>query len=269
MPTLGRLTYLEALPSVPAQAGRAQTTLVLIHGFPLNARSWETQLPLADQGWRVLAPQLRGFDGTPGDPPVDTVDDYAGDIIDLLDGLHIEDAVIGGLSMGGYITLALFRLAPRYFRGMVLADTRSQADTAEGIEGRRRMLALVGERGAGAVADDMLPKLIGETTKRLNPQLVEETRALILASSPGAIAGGIRALMSRPDSTPLLSSIHCPTLIVVGEEDTITPPAQSDAMHRAIAGSQLTIIPRAGHLANMERPEAFNDALAWFLAHRV
>ena len=269
MLTLGRLTYLEASPSVAAPAGRAQTTLLLIHGFPLNARSWEPQLQLADRGWRVLAPQLRGFDGSPGHPPVDTVDDYAGDIIDLLDGLHVEDAVIGGLSMGGYITLALFRLAPRYFRGMMLADTRSQADTAEGIEGRRRMLALVRERGAGAVADEMLPKLVGETTKHLNPQIVEHTRALILASSPDAIAGGIRAMMSRPDSTPRLSSIHCPTLILVGEEDAITPPAQSEAMHRAIAGSELTILPRAGHLANLERPDAFNDALARFLTHRV
>jgi len=269
MPTFGRLTYLEASPSVPVRPGRSQATLVLIHGFPLNARSWETQLQLADRGWRILAPQLRGFDGTPGNPPVETVDDYAGDIIDLLDGLHIEDAVIGGLSMGGYVTLALFRLAPRYFRGMVLADTRSQADTTEGIDARRRMLSLVRERGAGAVADEMLPKLLGETTRRVNPQLVDETRALILASSPDAIAGGIRALMSRPDSTPLLRSIHCPTLIVVGEEDAITPPAQSEAMHRAIVGSELTVIPRAGHLANMERPDAFNEALARFLTHRV
>src|SRR5262245_30479398 len=119
MPTLGRLTYLEASLPAAKQTGRAQRTLVLIHAFPLNARFWEPQLQRADRGWRILAPQLRGFDGTPGDPPVDTVDDYAGDIIDLLDGLHIDDAVIGGLSMGGYITLALFRLAPRYFRGMV------------------------------------------------------------------------------------------------------------------------------------------------------
>ena len=269
MPTLGRLTYLEASPPVARRPGRDQPTLVLIHAFPLNARFWEPQLQLANRGWRILAPQLRGFDGTPGDPPVNTVDDYAGDIIDLLDGLHIEDAVIGGLSMGGYVTLALFRLAPRYFRGMVLADTRSQADSAEGLEGRRRMLILVREGGARAVADDMLSKLVGETTKRVNPQVVEHTRALILASSPDAIAGGIRAMMSRPDSTPLLSSIHCPTLIVVGEEDTITPPAQSEAMHRAIGGSELTVIPRAGHLANLERPEAFNDALGPFLEHRV
>ena len=103
---------------------------------------WEPQLVLAAHGWRVIAPHLRGFDGGPADPPATSIDDYAGDVIDLLDALHIDDAVIGGLSMGGYVAFALFRHAPRYFRGMVLADTRSQADTPEGVEGRKRMLQL-------------------------------------------------------------------------------------------------------------------------------
>jgi pimeloyl-ACP methyl ester carboxylesterase len=171
--------------------------------------------------------------------------------------------------MGGYIAFALFRLAPRYVRALVLADTRPQADTPEGIEGRRKMLALVKEKGPGAVADEMMPKLLGEHTRRTHPDVAERVRSLILASSADAIANAITALMTRADSSPLLQSIHVPTLIVVGEQDTITPPALSEQMYQAIKGSEYVVIPNAGHLANLEQPEAFNAALARFLEHRV
>jgi 3-oxoadipate enol-lactonase len=260
------MRYVEAVPA--PGAGRPRGTLVLIHAFPLNARMWEPQLPLAQQGWRVIAPQLRGFDGDTQEP-AQSVDDYAGDVIDLLDGLHIADAVIGGLSLGGYVTFALFRHAPRYFRGMVLADTRSQADSPEGLEARRQMLALVRDRGPEAVAADLLPKLLGPTTQREAPEVAAHVRDLILASSGDAIAAAVTALMTRPDSTPQLPAIHCPTLILVGEEDTVTPPALSEGMHQAISGSELVTVARAGHLASLEQPEAFNAALARFLTHRV
>jgi pimeloyl-ACP methyl ester carboxylesterase len=195
--------------------------------------------------------------------------DYAGEVVDLLDVLRIEDAVIGGLSMGGYVTLALFRHAPRYFRGMVLADTRPQADTPEGVEGRKRMLALVREKGAAAVADEMLPKLLSDEAREHHPELVARTRALMLTNSADAIAGAITALMTRPDSTPLLQTIHCPTLILVGDRDVVTPPPLSEGLHAAIAGSELVVIAGAGHLSSLEQPAAFNAALARFLEHRV
>ena len=197
------------------------------------------------------------------------MDEHAGDIVDLLDALHVEDAVVGGLSMGGYVAFALVRHAARYIRGLVLADTRPQADTPEGVEGRRKMLALVREKGPAAVADEMIPKLLGEHTRRTRPDVAQSVRALILASSADAIANAITALMTRADSTPLLASIHVPTLIVVGEQDTITPPALSEQMYQAIKGSEYVAIPDAGHLSNLEQPEAFNAALARFLEHRV
>jgi pimeloyl-ACP methyl ester carboxylesterase len=230
---------------------------------------WEGQLALADTGWRVIAPQLRGFDAGGGDPPALSVDDYAGDVIDLLDALHLKQVVVGGLSMGGYVAFALLRFAARYVQGLVLADTRSQADTPEGVAGRTRLLQVVQDKGPSAVADEMIPKLLGETTKRTRPAVVEQVRSLALASSADAIAGAIRALMTRPDSTPLLSSIHVPTLIVVGDEDALTPPSASEEMQRAIAGSELVRIPQAGHLSNLEQPDLFNAALAAFLTHRV
>jgi 3-oxoadipate enol-lactonase len=266
MPSIGRLRYLEAPP--PGNV-RRRGTLVLIHAFPVNARMFEPQLALAAGGWHVVAPQLRRFDGGDTDPPATSMDDYAGDVIDLLDALHVGEAVIGGVSMGGYIAFAMFRHAPRYFQGMVLADTRPQADTPEGVEGRKRMLALVREKGAPAVADEMLPKLLAEETRRSQPEVASRVRSLILANSTGAIADAIGALMTRPDSTPLLSTIHCPTLIMVGDGDVLTPPELSKAMHAAIGGSELAVIEHAGHLANLEQPAAFNKALARFLEHRV
>ena len=277
MPVVGRFRYLEALPRDVSSfatrpgggAGQLHGTLLLIHGFPLTARMWEPQLDLAEHGWRVIVPQLRGFDGPPAENVAASVDEYAGDVIDLLDALHIEQAVIGGLSMGGYITFAVFRHAARYFRGMILADTRAQADTAEGVEGRKRMLQLVRERGAAAAADEMLPRLIGASTRVSRPDVEQTIRGLILSNSTETIAGAIMALMTRPDATPLLPTIHCPTLVVVGDEDVITPPAASEEIKRGISGAELVIIPGAGHMSNMEQPDAFNVALARFLDHRV
>jgi 3-oxoadipate enol-lactonase len=280
--TIGRFRYLEALPGhasssssgrptpmMRGAAGGLKGTLVLIHGFPLSARMWEPQLDLAAQGWRVVAPQLRGFDGPPADRVATSVDEFAGDIIDLLDTLDIEHAVIGGLSMGGYITFAMFRHAPRYFRGMILADTRADPDTPEGVEGRKRMIRLVSEHGSAAAAEEMIPKLLGPSTLANRPEVVDALRELIVSNSTDTIAGAITALMTRPDSTPLLSQVHCPTLVVVGDEDALTPRPCSEAIRSGIAGAELAVVPLAGHMSNMEQPAAFNLAIAHFLEHRV
>jgi len=230
---------------------------------------WERQLALSELGWHVIVPQLRGFDGGTGEPPASSVDDYAGDVIDLLDSLHVDEAVIGGLSMGGYIAFAVLRHAARYVHALILADTKPQADSPEAVDGRKKLLQTVEAKGPAAVAEEMIPKLLGETTRRERPDVVARVRELILANSTGAIAGAIRALMSRPDSTPLLATIHVPTLIVVGLEDTVTPPANALEMQQAIGGAELVQIPGAGHLANLEQPGPFDAALARFLSHRV
>lgn len=266
MPVAGRVRYLEALP---ADGVRARGALVLLHAFPLNARMFEPQLALSAQGWRVIAPHLRGFDHGDQDAPAASVDEYAGDVVDLLDSLHIHEAVIGGVSMGGYVALALFRHAPRYFQGLVLADTRAEADAPAAVEGRQRMLALVREHGPQAVADEMIPNLLGKTTRATQPEVADRVRSLVLASSGAAIAGAVRALMTRPDSTELLKRVHCPTLVIVGDEDTITPRPFSDVLQAGIAGAELAVVPRAGHLSSLEQPAAFNGALSTFLEHRV
>ena len=269
MQRIGRLRYLD----VPASGkGRGAGTLVLIHGFPLNTTMWEPQLVMAERGWRIIVPALRGFgpgDEATGDPPTTSIDDYAGDTIDLLDNLHIKDAVICGLSMGGYTVFAMFRHAATYFRGMVLADTRSQGDSPEAVTNRKNMQQLVREKGPGAVADALVPKLLCEATLKGKPDVVAKLQKQITGSSVEAIVGALTALMTRADSTPLLPTLRIPVQIIVGDQDALTPPPLSEQMHRDISGSALAVIPGAGHMSNMEQPAAFNEALGGFLDKRV
>jgi pimeloyl-ACP methyl ester carboxylesterase len=265
----GRLRYLD----VPASGqGRGAGTLVLIHGFPLNPSMWDPQLVLAERGWRIIVPELRGFgtgDRAAADPPTTSIDDYAGDTIDLLDQLHVKDAVICGLSMGGYTAFAMFRHAPTYFRGMVLADTRSQGDSPEAVTNRKNMQQLARDKGPAAIADALVPKLLCDATRASNANVVQHLRRQITGNSVESIVGALTALMTRMDSTPMLPTLRIPVQIIVGDQDALTPPALSEQMHHDIPGSQLAVIPGAGHMSNMEQPVAFNDALSAFLDKRV
>ena len=238
--------------------------VVLLHAFPLSADMWRAQLSAAPEGYRLIAPDLRGF-GAPGSQPAHTMDEMASGVAELLDALHIERAVLGGLSMGGYVMFALLRQQPGRFNALVLADTRATADNDSGRAARTKMLETVRTNGVRAVADEMLPKLLGETSRRERPHLLQEVRALIEPNTVDGVAGAIEALRSRPDSTGTLASIDIPTLIICGEEDTLTPPADSRAMQTRIARSRVVILPRAGHLSNVETPDMFSAALADFL----
>lgn len=261
MRAIGHHRFLEVLPG----AGQARGTLLLIHAFPLTARMWEPQLGLSAEGWHVVAPHLRGLGDGASQAPSGSMDEYAADLVDLLDALGVEQAVIAGLSLGGYIALALYRRAAGRFRGLVLSDTRSEADTPEARQGRMKMLALVREQGPAAVAEQMIPRLLAPETVTTQPDLVERVRGMIVSNGVAGIAAAISAMMTRPDSTPVLEDIDCPTRVLVGEHDALTPPALAETLQRGIRRAELTVIDGAGHLPNLEQPAAFNAALAAFL----
>jgi 3-oxoadipate enol-lactonase len=242
-----------------------QGHVVLIHAFPLSAELWDGQRAALPPGWRLFTPDLTGFGGSAG-PPAMSVEAMAASVLAAMDARGIRRAVIGGMSMGGYVTFALLRMAPERFSGLVLVDTRATADNEQQKDGRRKMMGTARERGASAIADEMLPKLLGETTKRERPDVAATVRRMIEGNRPDTIAGAVEAMMNRPDSTPLLPDVSVPTLIVCGDEDTLTPPSDSEAMHRAIAGSRLVLLPGAGHLSSLETPEPFNESLHAFLA---
>ena len=236
--------------------------VVLIHAFPLCAEMWRPQLDAVPDGWRFIAPDLRGFGNGPRVNAAMTMDDYALDVSALMDGLGLDRAAIGGLSMGGYVTFAIFRKEPARFSGMVLADTRSQADTPQGREGRLQTRALLSEQGPAGIAKQMLPKLLSEHAPAV---AVRDVRRMIESADPSGLDAAIGALMHRPDSTPDLPRIACPTLVAVGAADAITPVADAEAMQRVIPRSTLTVIPNAGHLSSIEQPGAFSLALGDYL----
>lgn len=197
------------------------------------------------------------------------MDEYARGVEVLLDHLEIDSAIIGGLSMGGYVTFAMFRLAPERFTGTILADTRPQADTAEGHAGRAKMRDLLAERGLAAIADQMIPKLLSDVARRERPELVASVRRTIEGQSAAAVDAAIVAMMDRPDSTPDLARLTVPALVVVGEADAITPPDVATGMQARLTRSQLAVIPGAGHLSNLEAPDAFSRALDDFLLAHI
>lgn len=256
-----RTRYLEAGSGWP---------VVLLHAFPLNADMWRPQLERVPDGWRYIAPDLHGF-GPGAQPPSGpvTMEDLAADVAGVLDALKIDQATIGGLSMGGYVTLAMFRAAPERFTAVILADTRPQADSQDAREGRLEMLALVREHGPGAVVEQMLPKLLGDTTRRDRPKIELQVRRIAEANSTEAVAGAIEAIMGRRDCTDLLARMSRPTLVLVGDEDTLTPPADAEAMQFLLPRSRLVILPGAGHLSSMETPDAFTSALADFASSNM
>jgi len=254
----GGAVYLES-----GESG-AERTLVLLHAFPLGMHMWEAQRISA--GWRAIAPAMPGFDGVPDvRHESGRIDDYARWVLDLMDHLGIATAVVGGLSMGGYVCFALWRVAARRCQALVLADTKAGADTQEARAGRQNALELVERDGLPGLAADMLPKLLGETTRAERPEVVGYVRKLIERQTARGIAGALRRLRDRPDATDLLPHINVPTLVLVGSEDTLTPPSESERMRVMLPDATLDIIEQAGHLSNLELPAAFDAALGAFL----
>jgi pimeloyl-ACP methyl ester carboxylesterase len=245
--------------------------LVLLHAFPCNRSMWAPQISTLIQShdFEVITPDFRGFgeSDVPEGPYV--MDTLADDIATLLDALHIETCVLGGLSMGGYVAFAFYRKYSPRVRALILADTRPQADTAEGRAAREENARLAEREGSQALAERFLPKLLTAETLQEPTGTTARLRAMMEAATPTGMAGALRGMALRPDSTDLLSQIQCPTLLLVGEEDGLTPPADAQLMARSIPHTQLVTIPHAAHLANMEQPEAFNRALSAFLAEHA
>src|SRR5690606_4348022 len=240
-----RVRWLEAGPE-------SDRVLVWLHAFPLSAAKWEPQLQATPPGWRLVAPALAGFGGKADHDAHPHNDDFADDLERLLAQLQAPPVVLGGLSMGGYAACANMRRHPSRVRALILADTRAGADSAEARANRGRLLSLVRESGAAGVATQMLPTLVGETTKRDRPEVVARVRALIEANSAAGIARAIERLRDRPDSTPLLKAIAIPVLVVAGAEDVITPPDAARELAAALPHGSVAIVPAAGHLSNLE-----------------
>lgn len=245
------------------------TPLLWIHGFPLGAEIYQNQLSIP--GVQHIVPDLPGFgQSDPYDLPEETtIHQYASDLLGLLDALKIDRAVVAGLSMGGYVAFDLARVAPERLLGLILIDTKETADDDQAKQARRDSIDTIGRtRRTREFVDGMLPKLLSERSHQ-NSDLVETLRSLMASASLTAVVAAQHAMTNRPDSSSVLPTIDCPTLVVAGTEDVITPPDITERMSEAIPNASMTLIEGAGHLPPIEKPEEFNRAVREFLRNHI
>ena len=255
--------------------------IVLLHGYPFDRSMWSEQLgALAAAGFRAIAPDLRGLGETEapisaGDSggeshrlksvPLATMEDMARDVAALLDELKVENAVICGLSMGGYVAFEFIHLFPTRVLGLVLAGTRAPADNEQEKAGREQQVQTMLRAGMVPISIATLPKLLAPRTLAEKPNVVKEVRRMITQTDSKGAAAAQRGMAARRDYSGDLPNISVPTLIIVGREDSIRPVADAEFMHQGIRNSRLEIIEDAAHMTNMEQPEVFNSALLTFL----
>ena len=246
-------------------SGPGHDAVVLLHGFPFTSELWEPQVHELARRYRLIAPDFRGF-GDSGLPGPYSLDRLADDIAEILSDLGLERVVLGGLSMGGYVAFAFYRRHPEYLLGLILSDTRPEADSEETKQNRARMAALARQAGSAAVADEMLPGLLSRTTRSERPEIANTLHAMISSAAPEAIAAALSAMAERGDSRSLLPDIDVPVLVMGGADDSLTPAAEMRAWAAEIPTAQTAFIEGAGHVANLERPGEFNNLIADFVA---
>jgi len=243
---------------------RSNPTVVLIHGFPFSSEMWKGQISLLRESFRVIALDVRGQGRSTTGSGQFTIEFIVDDIIGLMDRLQLDHAVLCGLSMGGYVALRTMERHSDRVSGLVLCDTKSEADTNEGKVARSATIRQINESGVKVFAANFLRNAFSQTSLT-NTKMADEATRIILKNKPLGLCGMLLALASRTDTTPSLTKIDVPTLILVGEHDRITPPVFAEQMHSSIHNSELVLLPNAGHISNLERPTDFNSSLRSFL----
>jgi len=242
---------------------RLSEPVVLLHAFPLDSRMWDGLRPAL--GDRLVTPDLPGFGGAPPAGAEPDLDAAADSVLETLDRLGVERAVVGGCSMGGYVAMALLRRAPARVGGLVLVNTKASADTDEARANRFAMADRAETDGIGRLADDMLTTLLGPTTLERRPDVETELRRLITDQSPAAVAWAQRAMAARPDSFEALRGADVPALVLRGTEDALIPGEEAAALVKALPRAKFVELPGAGHLAPLEVPDEVATAVRGWL----
>lgn len=241
------------------------TPVVLLHGYPLSSAIWHEQQQKLSDHYHVITPDLRGHGGSPAPLGTYEMAVMARDVLSLLDSLGVSKAAIMGHSMGGYVTLALWRLAPERFLALGLICSQAGADTEEARQNRYKTADRVATEGSKIVAEAMIPKLFAPGASD-DEGIIEQTRTLILNTKPDGIIGALKGMAARPDSTAILPHITVPTLILTGDKDQIIPASKAEAMADAIPHAILVTVENAGHMPMLEQPQATTMAIRNFLA---
>lgn len=239
--------------------------VVLIHGFPLNRTMWRPQIEALRDRFTVVAPDLRGFGEAAGPVNDLTMDAYAGDVLDLLDSLGMDRVALAGFSMGGYVAFRVIAKAAGRIRSLIIAGSRAGPDSEEARQGRHKAIERIRTEGPDGFLEEFSARLVGTTTKAARPAVLDAVRRIVGKPPASSLAAALAAMAARPDSRPLLATIAAPTLVIVGDEDTVMPPDAGKEIATGVQTGRLVTIPQAGHVSNLEAPEAFNKALREFL----
>jgi pimeloyl-ACP methyl ester carboxylesterase len=239
--------------------------VVFLHAFPFNRTMWDPQLAGLSDRYRIITVDLRGHGESDAPFWRYSMDLFADDVKGLLDHLNIQQAVLVGLSMGGYLMFAFHRKYRERIKALVFCDTRAEADTQELAAWRFALAQKIYKEGTKAVVADMGPKLLSVAAYQTKPDLVRLVEAISLSTQISGAIGDLMAIAERPDSSPDLARIACPTLVLVGDGDRLTTPEENRRIAERITDAKFAIIPSAGHISNLEQPEAFNAALSSFL----
>ncbi len=236
--------------------------LLLIHGFPLDRTMWRSQIAGLQHTYRVIAPDLHGFgNSSDTDGEAVSMEQYAADMKALLDSLNASQTVVGGISMGGYVALALYAQFHDRVKGLILANTRATPDSVEGKQARLDNARKVGEMGSRFLIEDMAPKMLGPSSRS---EQVITVRSIMAKQRTAGIMSALRGMAARPDRTSLLRFATVPILIITGSADMLIPPSDSEAMQALAPDGTFVSIPDAGHLSNIDKSDAFNDAVRAF-----
>ena len=240
-------------------------TVLLIHGFPLDQRIWAPQVEELSRDFTVVVLDLRGHGRSEATQGVYLMEQLASDAKALLDHIGVDRIVLGGLSMGGYVAFAFLREFGEMVRGLILCDTRAEADSEEAKARREQQAVEVLRDGTGPLADRLIGGMLTAGTRQRDKLLTGHVYDIMRSQQPVGMAGALRGMARRPDSTPLLGSVRVPTLIVVGEEDQTTPLSDARKMASGIKDAELVVVPNAAHLTSLERPVEVNVAVRRFL----
>ena len=249
-------------------AGQGDIPVIFIHGFPFNKEMWVNQVANLSDHCRVLAYDIRGFGKSEPGIQKYSISLFADDLIEFMDALQIQKAIVCGLSMGGYILLNAVTRFPDRFDSIVLSDTQCIADSPQAREGRMKSIELINKEGVGGFADGFIQKVFWKETFDRNPDAVQKIRTIINSTAPSSVTSTLTALAERDEVCSKLGNINVPALILCGDEDVVTPVEQSKVLQSKIPGAQLQILQEAGHMSNLEQPEAFNRHLMDFIRTR-
>ncbi len=245
--------------------GEGKTPIIFLHGYPFSKAMWQTQIEFLKHSYRLIACDIRGFGKSTDEKSPLSIDQFGDDLIMFMDRLHIDRAIICGLSMGGFIALNAMENFPSRFKALILCDTQCIADTDEVKEKRHTIIKEIEAKGPADFSEGFLKSVFHKDSLINKSEIVQQLRSVVFANSQHIITEGLLALANRSETCSSLSEINIPTLIICGRADEVTPLAQSEYMNKNIKGSKLYVIESAGHVSNLEQPAEFNQQLRGFL----